>query len=64
MHRVELCQNPLMWWNVVEFVVLDTAELELQLEVDAVIQIAPYRTSMRYSLTERETMTKVSTSLS
>ena len=59
MHRVELCQNPLMWWNVVEIVVLDTAELELQLEVDVVIQIAPYRTSMRYSLTERETMTKV-----
>ena len=48
-----------MWWNVVEIVVLDTAELELQLEVDVVIQIAPYRTSMPYSLTERETMTKV-----
>ena len=59
MPRVELCQNPLMWWNVVEIVVLDTAELELQLEVDVVIQIAPYRTSMRYSLTERDTMAKV-----
>ena len=41
MPGVELCQNPLMWWNVVEIVVLDTAELELQLEVDVVIQIAP-----------------------
>ena len=38
--------------------VLDIAELELQLEVDVVIRIAPYLTSIRYSLTKRETMTK------
>ena len=37
-------------FDVVEVVVLDIAELELQLEVDVVIRIAPSLTSMRYLL--------------
>ena len=40
--------------------VLDLAELELQLEVYVVIHIAPSLTSMRYSLAQNATMTKVS----
>ena len=39
--------------------VLDLAELELQLEFYVVIHIAPSLTSMRYSLAQNATMTKV-----
>eukprot|EP00434_Breviolum_minutum_P033332 symbB.v1.2.029492.t1/scaffold3227.1/size60689/4 len=47
---------------VVEIVVLDIAELELQLEVDVVIRIAPSLTATRYLLAKKETMTTVSPS--
>jgi len=38
---------------VVEIVVLDIAELELQLEVDVVIRIAPSLTTTRYLLAKK-----------
>jgi len=44
---------------MVEIVVLDIAELELQLEVDVLIRIAPSLTATRYLLAKKETMTTV-----